>query len=354
MTGGPPIRWATIARLVAAGCAVWVLVQTWQLWLLLLTALILAAAILPAARWGDRYRIPRLATVAGVYLGAALVLAVLGRFLVPALVDQAAQFGRQLPTYVENVKVWAGHVIAWGEQWDLPMPSLPGGSGEGLSGVGKILLENTLRATAGVIGAVVGFFLILVLAAYLVLDAEHIGHSLSALLPPAHRPRAAALAPPVLTVMGGYVRGQVIVCLCVGTVIAVGLALLGVPYSLLIGGLAAALNVVPFLGSPVAAVLGILAAFNVSGTLALWTALLFWGTNFLEAKLLIPYFIGRATGLHPLAVLLGILVGANLAGLVGALVAIPLLAGAWEVLRALYIDPMNARPPAARGGGSRS
>jgi predicted PurR-regulated permease PerM len=308
---------------------------------LLFTALILAAAVLPAARWGDARRIPRLITVIGLYLGAGLVFAVLGRFLVPALVDQAAQFARQLPAFVDNVKVWAGQVIAWGERWDLPMPSLPGGNGEGFGGVGHILLQNTLRATAGVIGAVVGFFLILVLAAYLVMDAEHIGHSLSAVLPPHYRRRAAALAPPVLRVMGAYVRGQIVVSLCVGTVIAVGLAVLGVPYSLLIGGLAAALNVVPFLGSPAAAVLGILAAFNVSGTLALWTVLLFWGTNLLEGKLLIPYFIARATGLHPLAVLLGILAGVQLAGLVGALVAIPLLAGAWEILRALYLVPMN-------------
>jgi predicted PurR-regulated permease PerM len=326
---------------LVAAFSVWVLVHTWQLWLLLLTALILAAAILPAARLGDRYHIPRLVMVAAVYLGAALVLTVLGRFLIPALVDQGTQFAKQLPALVENVKVWAERVVAWGARWDLPVPAYPTG-GDGLESVGKILLANTLRATAGVIGAVVGFFLILVLAAYLVIDAEHIGRSLNAMLPPAHRARAAALAQPVLGVVGGYVRGQMMVSLSVGFVIAVGLAILGVPYSLLIGGLAAALNVVPFLGSPVAAVLGVLAAFNVSGTLALWTALLFWGTNLLEGKLLIPYFIGRATGLHPLAVLLGILVGANLAGLVGALVAIPLLAGAWEVVRVLYVEPMNA------------
>ena len=336
-----PLPWATIGRLLVAALGAWVLIRTWQLWLLLLTALIVAAAILPAARWGDRYRIPRIATVAGVYLGAAVVVAVLGRFLVPALVEQATQFGRQLPALIENLKGWAAQVTTWGARWDIPIPALPAGGGEGLPGIGKVILENTLRATAGVIGAVVGFFLILVLAAYLVIDAEHIGRSLRALLPSGYRDRATALAPPVLAVMGGYVRGQMIVSLCVGLVIAIGLGVLRVPYALLIGAFAAVLNVVPFLGSPVAAVLGILSALNISWTLALWAAVLFWGVNLLEGKLLVPYFIGRATGLHPVAVLLGILVGAQLAGLVGALVAIPLLAGGWEVLRALYVEPMS-------------
>ncbi len=340
-----PLSWTTIGRLLVAGAGAWILVQTWQLWMLLLTALILAAAILPAARWGDRHRIPRIVTVAGVYLGAALVLAILGRFLVPALVEQGTQLGRQLPTYLENVKAWAGTLVAWTARWEIPLPATAPG-GEGLSGIGKLLLENTLRATAGVLGAVVGFFLVVVLAAYLVIDAERLGRAGAALLPPAPRARAEALAEPVLVVMGGYVRGQIVVSLCVGTVIAAGLVLLGVPYWLLIGGVAAALNVVPFLGSPAAAVLGLLSAFNISPTLALWTALLFWGANLLEAKLLVPHFVGRATGLHPVAVLLGILAGAQLAGLVGALVAIPLLAGAWEIVRQLWVEPMS---PAAAG-----
>ena len=341
------LPWATIGRLLVAAAAVWVFAQTWQLWMLLLTALILAAAVLPAARWGDRRHVPRIATVAGVYLGAALVVAVLGRFLIPAFVEQGTQFAGQLPALVENAKGWAAQVIAWGARWEIPLPAVPAG-GDGLAGIGKILLENTLRATAGVIGAVVGFFLVIVLAAYLVIDAEHIGRALAALLPPAHRERAAALAGPVLAVMGGYVRGQLVVSLCVGAVIAAGLGLLGVPYWLLIGGVAAALNIVPFLGSPAAAVLGLLSAVNISPTLALWTALLFWGANLLEGKFLIPQFIGRATGLHPVAVLLGILAGVQLAGLVGALVAIPLLAGVWEVVRQLWVEPMR------RGEGTAS
>jgi predicted PurR-regulated permease PerM len=354
--GSPPgpISWATIGRLLAAAFGAWVLIQTWQLWILLFTALIVAAAILPAARWGDRHRIPRVATVVGVYAGAAVVLGLLGRFLVPAIAEQGAQFVGQLPALVDNVRGWAESAVLWADEWGVPLPGLPTAGWEAirwedLKGVGQVLLQNTFRATAGVIGAVVGFFLVLVLAAYLVIDAERIAEGLQSLVPADRRERVGVIVPTVLGVMGAYVRGQIIVSLCVGVVIALGLTVLGVRYALLIGGVAAVLNAIPFLGSPVAAVLGILAALNVSATLAVWTALLFWGANLLEAKLLVPFFVGRATGLHPVAVLMAILAGAQLAGLVGALVAVPLLAGAWGVLRAASAEPGS---PAAPAGGS--
>ena len=98
------------------------------------------------------------------------------------------------------------------------------------------------------------------------------------------------------------------------------------------------LNVVPFVGSFVAAGLGILSALNESLTLALATAGLFWGTNLLEGKFLAPHFVGRATGLHPLAVLLALFAGVHLGGLIGALVSVPLVAGAWELVRHLYLS----------------
>lgn len=335
------LTWGALARVAVTGFAVWAFIQTWQLWIMLLVALILAAALLPAARWGDRRGIPRLTTIVAVYAAVGILFGALGRFLFPALVLQAGLFAKQLPALLAQGRVLIERALAWGAQWDIPVPETPA-SGDALQRLGQTLLASTLHATAGVVGMVVGLFLVLVLAAYLVLDAERIGVSLARLLPPGHRDRAAALVPPVLAVMGGYVRGQLVVSVCVGSIIALGLALLGVPYWLLIGALACALNVVPFLGSPAAAVLGILSALTVSPMLAVWSALLFWGTNLLEGKLLVPYFVGRATGLHPVAVLLAILAGVQLAGLIGALVAVPLLAGVWEIVRALREDPVAA------------
>ena len=160
-----------------------------------------------------------------------------------------------------------------------------------------------------------------------------------ALLPPAARPAASRLAPDVLNRIGGYVRGQLVSSVCVGVLIAILLALLGVRYSLLIGAMAAVFNIVPFVGATLAAVLAVLAALNESATLVVLTLAAMIGAQTVEGKLLAPHFVGRATGLHPLAVLLALLAGAHLAGLIGALVAVPLLAGLWEIVRTLYVEP---------------
>jgi predicted PurR-regulated permease PerM len=333
------LGWATIGRVAVAALGLWVALKAWQIWLLLFLAVVVAAAILPAARWGDRHRLPRLFTVLSVYLVAAFVIGSLGWLLAPALAEQATQFGRQLPVLLDNIRRGVASIVDWGARYEVPVPALSADGWQGFEALGQFLVETTLSATAGVIGAVVGFFLVLILAAYLVVEAGRIGRGVRRLLPPIHRARAEALSEPVLTVIGAYIRGQAVVNLCLGAMIALGLALLGVPYALLLGTAAAVLNVVPFLGAPLVAVVGILAAFNISAALALWTALVFLAANLLEGKLLIPYFVGRATGLHPLVILLGLLIGAKLAGLIGALVAIPFLAGAWEVLRRVYLEP---------------
>jgi predicted PurR-regulated permease PerM len=329
------LPWPLVFQVLGVVIAAWLVVETWQMWLLLFTAVIVAAAILPAARFLERYRVPRGVTVLAVYVGAAAVLSLMGRLLWPALTEQWAQFIEQLPRMVENVQGWLGSLELWMGQWGASLPTPKPDAAKDMVGT---IVTNTFRVTAGAVGAVVGFLVIVVVSAYLVMDAEHLGRGALGLLPPRQRAVAASLAGPVLERIGGYVRGQIAVSFCVGAVLAVGLAILGVRYALLIGALAAVLNVVPFVGSLIAAILGILSALNESPGLAVGTALLFWGTNLLEGKVLVPQLVGRATGLHPLAVMVVLLAGAQMAGLIGALISVPLLAAVWEIVRAMYVE----------------
>jgi predicted PurR-regulated permease PerM len=145
-----------------------------------------------------------------------------------------------------------------------------------------------LKASVGVFGAVTGAALVFFLAAYIVIDVDRIGRGLLAFAAPARREEVARLAELVIEKVGGYVRGQLLVSLCVGVIVAIGLTLLTVPYGLAIGAIATVLNVVPFIGSFIAAVLAILTALNISLMLAVWTTRLFVGANLLEGKVLMP------------------------------------------------------------------
>jgi predicted PurR-regulated permease PerM len=330
------LPWPLVFQVLGVLAAVWLFIATWPVWLLIFAALIIAAAILPAARVGERYRVPRAVTVLVVYLLVAAVMTLMGRLLWPALSEQWRQFAEQLPRLIDNIKGWVGDLRLFVDQWggtvSVPKP-------DDLKAMAGALLANTMRLTAGTVGAAFELLAVLVIAAYLVIDAPHVGRMALSLLPPASRSTATKLAPAVLNRIGGYVRGQLVSSLCVGVLIAIALTLLGVRYSLLIGALAAVFNVVPFVGATLAAVLAVLAALNESATLAVLTLAAMMGAQTVEGKLLAPHFVGRATGLHPLAVLLALLAGAGMAGLIGALVAVPFLAGVWEVVRQLYVEP---------------
>jgi len=330
------LPWPLIFQVLGVVTAAWLVVNTWEVWLLFFTALVVAAAIRPAARLGERYRVPRGVTVLLVYVAIAGVLTLVGRLLWPALSEQSQELMERLPALVENVKGWVGDLAVYVGRWKdwIPMPKA-----DGLQGAVSDVVANTLRVTTGVFGAFVGLLVIIVVSAYLVIDDARIGRTLLALVPAPHRPLAASMAEPVLDRIGGYVRGQLVSSAFVGALIAIGLSLLGVQYALLVGVLAAVLNIVPFLGATVAAVLGILSALNDSLLKAVLAALILWMSQLIEGKFLAPHFVGRATGLHPLAVLLAFLAGAHLAGLIGILVAIPFLAGAWEIVRRLYVGP---------------
>jgi predicted PurR-regulated permease PerM len=143
----------------------------------------------------------------------------------------------------------------------------------------------------------------------------------------------------VLYRIGGYVRGQILSSIFVGILIAIALSIIQVKYALLIGALAAVLNIVPFVGATLAAVLATLSGLNDGLVRAVIALAVMIGCQTVEGKLLAPYFVGRATGLHALAVLIALLAGFHLAGLIGGLVAVPLLAGLWEIVRTLYVDP---------------
>ncbi|PYM80551.1 MAG: hypothetical protein DME13_22615, partial [Candidatus Rokuibacteriota bacterium] len=229
------LPWPIIFQILGVVAAVALVIATWQVWLLLFTALILAAAILPAARVGERWRVPRGVVVLAVYIVVAGVFALMGRLLWPALSEQWTQFMEQLPKLLENVRAWLGNIDYWLGQWGASLPSPKGEKADFLAG---IVLGNAMRLTTGAVGAAFELLAVLVVAAYLVIDAREVGHTLLTLLPRDYRPTATRLAPAVLNRIGGYVRGQLVSSFFVGVLIAVTLSLVGVKYALLIGALA--------------------------------------------------------------------------------------------------------------------
>lgn len=183
-----------------------------------------------------------------------------------------------------------------------------------------------LGGAVGVVGGLAQGVFVLILSLYFMLDYKRVGASLLQILPRAWQPAAVSLSEDVSVSFGGYIRGQLLIGLAVGALVAVGLLILGIPNALAIGLLAAVLDIVPYLGPVISAVPAVLLALPDGWIKVALVVLVFLVANQLEGNFLSPYVLGRTTDLSSAAVLLGILAGLTLAGLVGALLAVPTVA----------------------------
>lgn len=318
-----------------------------SLGLVLLGGLVVAAMMLPAVQWLEDHRVPRPLALALVVL---FILAVGGGALyavLPMAVGQARELLEHLPAYT----------LAADRRLDqlTGSRSLLGGVVEReqvvamLSGRAGSIIEGALSLTTSVLGALAGLALVITLAVFLLLDRESIGEGVLRFFPEAQRQRAERMLPRIARAVGTYLSGVVTLGVIIGAVTAVGLSLLGVPYALVLGIAAGFLEMVPYVGPFVAAALGALVALGVSPWLALW-ALAFQGAlQQLEGIFLAPFVLGRTLRMAPFWVMVSLLVGAGLAGVPGALLALPVAISVRillnEVERHLREEREAAEPP---------
>ena len=181
--------------------------------------------------------------------------------------------------------------------------------------------------------------LVVVVSIYMLLDMERLGRALDRRFPP--RENSPPLLERISAAVVGYVKGQFLVSLIIGTSAGLGVWLLGVlgwlpggdRYALLFGAWVAVTELIPYLGPWLGAVPPFLYALVVHPVAAIWVAILFLAIHQIEGHIVVPNVMGSALRLHPLLVIFGLLAGGEIYGLPGVLVALPLLAAAraaWE------------------------
>ena len=331
-----------LSKAILAGLALWLVYLNLSFVLDALIALMIAASMLPIAETWERRRVPRIVTVLGLYLVGIGGLTLLVTLLVPVIGAQGRQLLDNLPAYRERATlfldtVW-GAIARHGGPKSITLPEL------GVQDIGPLLQQlgmRSLEATRGIFSVAVSALLILFTAGYIVVDGPGLARGLLAFAPRHRRDEIVRIGAIVLDRMGGYVRGQVAVAFCIALILSAGLVLIGIDTPILIGVSAGALNFVPFLGSTIALLLAVLVALNTSPLSVVGVLILFGGVQLLEGKLLVPYLLGRRVALHPLAVLLALLVGAHLAGLIGAVVAVPIFAGLNAILQETYVKRLE-------------
>ncbi|MCA0973345.1 AI-2E family transporter [Halomonas denitrificans] len=206
------------------------------------------------------------------------------------------------------------------------------------------VLAQVSRSGLVLAGWLANLALIPVVTFYLLLDWDVLVGKVRRLLPRQWEPTAVRLAKECDEVLAAFLRGQLIVMLCLGVIYAVGLTLLGVRFGLLIGLLSGLASIVPYLGVIVGiTVAGVVAFFQFGDWLILLgVALVFGFGQLVESTLLQPKLLGDKIGLHPVAVIFAVLAGGQLFGFTGVLLALPVAAMVMVVLRYLHETYKNS------------
>jgi predicted PurR-regulated permease PerM len=302
--------------------------------ILILLSLVMAIGLNPAVEWLTRRRMPRWAAVTTVLFVAFAIVAGFLAAAVPPLVSQTSHLVARLPSLWHSLSDHNSFLGRLNDQFHLQqrLTSLLGQQSgsllQGVFGVGQMVI--------GVLGSLLT---VVVLTIYFLADLPRLRRTIYRLVPASRRPRAILLGDSIGSSIGGFVLGNLLTSGVAGVLSFVWMVAFGIPYPVLLALFVAIMDLVPVVGSTLAGVAMVLAAWSVSLTVAIATIAYILVYRFAEDYLLVPRIIGRTVRLPAVATFVAVLVGGVLLGVIGALLAIPVAAA----VRLLLVEVLFPR-----------
>ncbi len=298
---------------------------------LVFIAIFLAVALGPAVDFFARRHAPRGLAILAVFLSLGLAIFVIGLLVVPPVVEQVEQLARDVPGYVEDLRRNAT-IRRYDDQYDISASiveqaeTLPSRLGDAAGALQAV--------TIGVFSTIIQLITVLTITFFLLKDGRRIVAWILDQMTPDTRARYRVVADDVYRSVGGYVAGALTIATICGIVTYITLTSLGVPFAVPLAVMSAFLALIPLVGATLAGVIvGIITAFDDFPTDTIVWVVVIVVYQQIETNLLQPMVYRRTVDLHPLVIITGILIGASLLGVLGALVAIPIAAAMQILLR---------------------
>jgi predicted PurR-regulated permease PerM len=308
-----------------------------------------------------RFRFSRPVAILLTYLAAILAVALFFLMVWPvisqqfkALWENRQEISADVERFVDQVLVWyrENTPIEVQEQIDQGLAA----AGTRLSGTVQTALVQTISAVTSTAAFVAGLVIIPVWLFYVLNDQSRFARAAAALLPARIRADTINIFRISDRILSKYLRGQLLLCVVVGVLATVGLTLLQVPFPAVLGLIAGIFEILPFVGPLLGATPAVLVAVIQDPWLGLWTALLFVVIQQVENTVLVPRISGKAVELHPALIVLVLIIGSEVAGLAGAILAVPVTAIIRDVFKYLYLrlrdDPLDPKLAMASVGNA--
>ncbi|MFZ6639196.1 AI-2E family transporter [Undibacterium sp. TC4M20W] len=322
---------STIVAIVGVVLGFALLSQLVPVILVLITALMLVGTLNPAVDWLERRNIRRFAGIAIVFTVLMVVLVGLAVFTVPPFIAQVASLVQQEPEL-------RGHLIKFLAQYPFTASLADGLRHIQYAALFKSYSSEAMAFSRGLFEIIAygagAFFL----ALYIMIDRDRLRGALFAVIPRAHHIKLARIMLNLETIVGGYVRGQVLTCAMMTVFLFILLTACGVPNAIAIAAFGGIVDVLPFVGIFLTMVPAVLAAFAVSGVAATVVGVLLLCYEEFESRVLIPVVYGRALRLPSSIVLFALIAGGTLYGIGGALLALPVAATLLMLIDELKVE----------------
>jgi predicted PurR-regulated permease PerM len=313
------VSYRGIIAIIAALVALWALFQLWPVIILVLVSVLLMLGLLPFVDVLVRRGIGRAFSVILILVAFLGFVTLMFSVMVPALIDESTSAKENLPESAREIENLLSHL---GFHVELEQKARDFDWNDLLSG------SDAVNAGQQLLNATLSIITVLVMTAYLLADTPRMGRFIGQFIPDDRKDEALRLFQAMSRVVGGYLRGQLITSLSIGIFTFIMLNLLGVPNPLAFAVFAAFADVVPLVGALAATIPPTAAALQDSSTKALIVVVGMIVYQQFEDRYLVPRVYGRMLNLPPIIVLIAVLAGAELLGIIGVLLALPLTAAA--------------------------
>ena len=343
----PPSQTRVVLQLlliiVGVAFGVWALHRLASVVLVLIVAALFAYVIAPLVRLAERpirlagrpRRLSRGAAIALVYVLMAGSVSAGAALLLPSATEQVDDMIARAPTYAQSILTWEHGWSRYYERLRIPL-GLRRGIDQSVLAAGEAAVgsaRGSLMTLVVALSDLPWLVLIPILAFFLLKDAASFRRTLVTALPHRIRLRGHQLLDELNTTMAAYIRAQLLACVLVGGLCGLGFAVLGIPYPVLLGVLAGVLEFIPFVGPLLLAMVASIVGALHAPMLALWAVGFLGVLRLVEDYVIYPRLIRRDIQLHPLAVIVAVLTGAELDGVAGMFLAVPTVAIASVVYR---------------------
>lgn len=305
--------------------AVLIFLGLWFLWYIreivamFVVAIMLASVIDPFADWFAQKRIPRGLAVLIVYTVLLALASLIVIVLVPIVVDQSGEL-------LQNISASSRDLIdsfVQFQQRHQVLDSLTTGLQSFQESI-NASASSIFTTVKGFFGGLAALMIVLVLTFYMVVEEDSMRKYFKTLAPAEYQPYLNQTLKKMQQKIGAWLRGQIILGFFIGLAVYIGLKLLGVPYALLLALIAGLFEIVPYVGPIISLIPAAIIGFAQSLVLGVAVVILYLIIQQIENNLLVPKIMQKVTGLSPILSIAALLIGVQLGGIVGAILAIPL------------------------------